>query len=416
MFPQDQQSITTKLINAEIQPQEPQEKYKKDTKSDIDQLVLSYLLHQGYTQTAQALMKNIQYTKEQDHSSRQEFALNDEQHDRNSIRKALMAGSVDSAMEQTRNMYPGLLENNQDLLFQLKTRKFLEILINNNPSSSALYVSDHSSDTDDDTSSSYSGRSRALSFSTSSIHDLHNQILYEDEAQVHVEKNHASMKSSTFGHYNPPLASPLPVAASGRRLSWAAIAASPTPSFDASVVEEMFTTTTSTAGGSRRKSFCGPTRTRRDSMSSMDYSSHEDEEELKRMSIIRKAMNYGHQLQEEYQSNPKHLNKLMELFTLLAYSDSRNNPMAHLLDTCHRDTVASDLNSAIQGKTLFFLSLQISFILFIYFAIHFLVYQGCSEDSTLELLYKQTTVASKELAISGHGKASLVHFQDYFKH
>lgn len=289
----------------------------------MDQLVLSYLLYQGYTQTAKSLLNNIHHVKQKDFTN--QFICNSDQNDRNSIRKAIITGSIDSAMDQTRNMYPGLLENNIDLLFQLKTRKYLDILID------STCTTFYSSDTDDDTSSSYSGRSRALSVS-SSFHELQNQVLYEEE-----EQTQAPIKSCTISHFVTPLA-PLPVAASGRRLSWAAIAASPT-TIDTSAVEEMFVTT------GKRKS---TTTTRRDSNSSIDYSHEEDD--MKKMSVIRKAMNYGHQLQEEYQSYPKYVTKLMELFTLLAYADPKTSPLAHLLDPSLRDTIASELNTAIKSK------------------------------------------------------------------
>lgn len=331
-----QQSQQISCINSTCQAEkvvtDSKDKYKIDFKSDMDQLVISYLLQQGYTETANALSKNLEHVKQQNHSKK--VTIDQEQHDRNTVRKFIMTGSIDTAIEQTNSLYPGLLQNNPDLTFELKTRKFLDILIDsNNSNASSLYVSDHnsSSDTDDDTVSTYSGRSRTQSFSG---HDLHNQVLYEEENE-NEEKQHKIVKPCSFGHFNT---APLPAAASGRRLSWAAIAAP--SSFDTTVVEEMFTP--------RRKSISTTPRTRRDSNCSgiFEFEQHDDE----KMSSIRKAMNYGHQLQEEYQHNSKYLNKLLELFTLLAYSDPKSSPMSHLLDLSQRDTIASELNNAILGK------------------------------------------------------------------
>lgn len=53
-----------------------------------------------------------------------------------------------------------------------------------------------------------------------------------------------------------------------------------------------------------------------------------------------------------------------------------------------------------------------SYIMLILFFI--LVYQGCSKYSKLESIYKQSILTTKELIISGHGKASLLHIQEYF--
>ncbi|MBM6387876.1 MAG: hypothetical protein JSY10_28580 [Paenibacillus sp.] len=299
----------------------------------MDQLVLSYLLDQGYTQTAKSLLKNIDYVKLQNQSP--QFTLTQDQHDRNLIRKSVMSGSIDSAIEQTQTIYPGLLETNPDLLFQLKTSKFINILIDNKVPCSSIY----GSDTDDDTSSVYSARSRALS--VGSGHDLLHQVLYEEEEEP-VEKIHAAkVLSAALGSSNGPLASPLPVAASGRRLSWAAIAASPTTP---DTMDEMFVT--------RRKSI---SRTRRDSTCSFDYIQEEEyQDNSKNMSVIRKAMHYGHQLQDEYQNYPKYINKLRELFTLLTCLDLKTSPLAHLLDISHRDLVASELNTAIQSNSSLF--------------------------------------------------------------
>lgn len=294
-----------------------------DSKADMDQLVLSYLLYQGYTQTAKSLLNNIHHIKQKTYTDK--FNCGTDENNRTSIRKLILSGSVDSAIEQTRTMYPGLLEKNDDLLFQLKTRKFLDILIDS--SSTACY----SSDTDDDTSSSYSGRSRALSVS-SSFHELQNQVLYEEEEQVQIPA-----KTATLIHAATPLA-PLPVPASGRRLSWAAIAASPTATIDTCAVEDMFLAT------GKRKSI---TAKRRNSHSSIDDSHEED---MKRLSVVRKAMNYGHELQEEYGGQLKYLSKLNELFAILSFSDPKSSPSAYLLDPTLRDATASELNSAIKSK------------------------------------------------------------------
>lgn len=309
----------------------PRDKYKTDTKAQIDEMVLSYLVHQGYIGTVNAMKKNIEYVG----NKRQETPANSndqlDQETRNTIRKLLMAGHVDMAIEKTEAMYPHLLDSHPDLLFQLKSRKYLDILMDDHPESSSacmqsLCLSDlNSSDTDDDTMSIHSGRSRTLSMS--STNDLHHQVLYEEHPV-------------TFGHYSAPLVSPpLPVAASGRRLSWAAIAASPSAA-DATHLEDAHQNN-STKRIRRLSSLSNHGRRNSHSLFL------NDEEDT--MTTVRKAMHYGQQLQEEYQ-HTKYWNQLMEMFGLLSYSDPKSSPMGYLLDPSRRDLVASDLNNAIQGK------------------------------------------------------------------
>lgn len=44
------------------------------------------------------------------------------------ILKLVMSGRMGSAIEQTIRWYPGLLENNQNLMFMLKCRQFIEMV------------------------------------------------------------------------------------------------------------------------------------------------------------------------------------------------------------------------------------------------------------------------------------------------
>lgn len=362
-----------------------------DLTSQVNAMVLSYLTHQGYIGTAHAMKKNMDYVGSTLPASP---TGNDNSHadqdTRNCIRKSIMTGHVDVAIQKTETMYPNLLESNADLLFQLKTRKFLDILMDDDQPSlvqSLCSASDfNSSDTDDDTVSVQSGRSRAQSISSN---DIQHQILYEEQP-------------ATFGHHNAP---PLPVAASGRRLSWAAIAAS--PSTDSQLEEHPLQ---SNGGASRRRrlSSVSSHHGRRSSYCS-NLSLNEDDEAPKNMTTVRKAMHYGQQLQDEYQHTP-YWSQLMDLFTLLSFADPKSSPMSHLLDTSRRDLVASDLNNAIQGRFFFYSKIKNRFSL----TLCQLAYQHQANKSNLELVLKQAIVANKELALSGHGKASLMHMQSQF--
>lgn len=298
-----------------------------DTKAEIDELIVAYLMHQGYLGTADALKKNINYIAVRPVKTISSCNPTDDDEIRGNIRKLVMSGQIDEAIDQTSAHYPGLLENDPDLTFNLKARKFLEILINQQkplPSQSLSFSFCLSDTEDDDTLSTYSGRSRTLSMGSIN--------------EEHLCGNHVSVPLSS---------SPLSVTASGRRLSWAAVAASPT-------ITQQNNDSSNNIGGEcyhfggddsphqlTRRRYLSFNHGRRHSFNSVSTFDEDD--------IITKAMFYGQQLQEEYRHNVKHLGTLMELFGLLAYADPQLSPMAHLLDTCQRDIIASELNDAIQG-------------------------------------------------------------------
>ncbi|CEP11786.1 hypothetical protein [Parasitella parasitica] len=376
----DQQRASIDHVCHATVKETPRNKYRIDTKAQIDELILSHLIHQGYFDTAQAMKKNMEHVGNTKHQTPLSSS-NDEldQETRRSIRKSLMTGHVDEAMEKTQKMYPNLLASNQDLLFQLKTQKYLDLLTDDNhhePSCTQSFcssdlVSSNSSDTDDETMSVHSGRSRTLSASS---HDLQHQILYEEQP-------------ATFGHHSTLQVSPppqLPVAASGRRLSWAAIAAPPSSDSHAEETQQLL-------NGRRRRLSSVSNYSRRDSYSS-SLSLNEEDEASKTMAVVRKAIHYGQQLQEEYK-NTQYWVELMEMFALLSFADPRSSPMSHLLDASRRDSVASDLNNAIQEACI-------------------LAYRHRAMNSNLELVLKQAIVSGKELALAGHGKASLMHIQN----
>ncbi|KAI8891410.1 SPRY-domain-containing protein [Backusella circina FSU 941] len=414
----EQQKLERKTISSVNQ------KSDLTLKNNVDQLVLSYLIHQGYIGAAKSLENNIAYTKPPlEKNQKSPDTNNDDDLHRGTIRTALMSGDVDSAIKKVDAFYPRLFENNEGLLFKLKCQKFIEYLAEANNStvnstkttakrssltSSHSANSDHS-DAEDDVGSICSGRSRTLSMNS----DLHNQVLYEEDEDedhpIHTEpvqtKSFASVLAhNSEGNYSPPIASPLPVSAPGRRLSWAAIAATPS-STTSTLSNGSFSPGSSLSSTSdfldddahgntkrRHSSFVGvPRRNSSSSVSgasTFSVDSEEDNDNPKRMELVRQAMQYSHQLQEEY-TKEEYRTKLMELFSQFAYSDSSYfQNVAHLSS---RDSLASEVNAAIQG------------------------YQKKPKVSPLEVLFRQSVTTSKELTLSGHSKASLLHIEGQFK-
>ncbi|KAM7345591.1 ran-binding protein M isoform 3-T3 [Cochliomyia hominivorax] len=86
----------------------------------LQKLVNSYLVHNGYSQTAEAFarQKTGQNQREDITSIR----------NRQKILKLVMSGKMGQAIEQTMRLYPGLLENNKNLWFMLKCRQFIEMI------------------------------------------------------------------------------------------------------------------------------------------------------------------------------------------------------------------------------------------------------------------------------------------------
>ncbi|OAD03578.1 hypothetical protein MUCCIDRAFT_178831 [Mucor lusitanicus CBS 277.49] len=118
------------MCHESVEPS-PQDRYKVDIKSQVDAMVLSYLTHQGYIGTVNAMKKNMDYIGNTQPTPPASNDSHLDQDTRNSIRKSIMTGHVDLAVQKTEAMYPNLLQNNADLLFQLKARKFLDLLMDN---------------------------------------------------------------------------------------------------------------------------------------------------------------------------------------------------------------------------------------------------------------------------------------------
>ncbi|XP_061399745.1 ran-binding proteins 9/10 homolog [Musca vetustissima] len=85
----------------------------------LQKMVNSYLVHNGYSQTAEAFARTTGQTLREDLSSMR---------NRQKILKLVMSGRMGQAIEQTLRSYPGLLENNKNLWFMLKCRQFIEMI------------------------------------------------------------------------------------------------------------------------------------------------------------------------------------------------------------------------------------------------------------------------------------------------
>jgi hypothetical protein len=101
----------------------------------IQALVLQFLQHDGYVETARAFSEDMKAQKE---------ALNvdpdvtvpginikddEDANNRQRIRRAIMEGDIDRALKYTNAYYPQVLRDNEEVHFRLRCRKFIEMVL-----------------------------------------------------------------------------------------------------------------------------------------------------------------------------------------------------------------------------------------------------------------------------------------------
>ncbi|KAB5554491.1 CTLH/CRA C-terminal to lish motif domain-containing protein [Coniochaeta sp. 2T2.1] len=100
----------------------------------IQQLVLQHLQHDGYVETARAFAEEIVQEKERLHLDDSEpvpqINVKDDEdaRQRQQIRKAILDGNIDLALEHTNTHYPNVLESSPQVYFRLRCRKFIEMI------------------------------------------------------------------------------------------------------------------------------------------------------------------------------------------------------------------------------------------------------------------------------------------------
>ncbi|OAA54255.1 ran-binding protein [Niveomyces insectorum RCEF 264] len=100
----------------------------------VQQLVLQFLQHDGYVETARAFAEEIQAQKEalnlDPNEEIKSISITDDEDARNRqrIRKAVLEGDLDRALKLTNAYYPHVLKDNEDVYFRLRCRKFVEMI------------------------------------------------------------------------------------------------------------------------------------------------------------------------------------------------------------------------------------------------------------------------------------------------
>ncbi|KAG8158624.1 hypothetical protein KVR01_011746 [Diaporthe batatas] len=100
----------------------------------IQQLVLQFLQHDGYVDTARAFAQEIQSEKQalcldpNEEIPGIDIKDDEDANNRQSIRRAILEGDIDKALDRTKASYPQVLEVNEHVHFRLRCRKFIEMI------------------------------------------------------------------------------------------------------------------------------------------------------------------------------------------------------------------------------------------------------------------------------------------------
>ncbi|KAI8639990.1 hypothetical protein BD408DRAFT_420470 [Parasitella parasitica] len=366
------------------------EREEPNSKLVMDQLILSYLIHHGYTGTAKAVVQNA------GHVSGQELFLSSnngmiqegekDMEERQLIRSAIIHGDIDQAIALIDEYFPGVLQEEgrgEELQLALKCGKFIEMMR-------------------DYCDCNKSRRLRTASVDSRISSDAPDQLLNANEDRTQ-RSNSVSGPSTTQYHTNsipPP----------GRRLSYAAMAASLSPSsstetprqqtenmdLDDDHIDTVSDTTRSTEGNVSSKctnmtSANSSNTSNGNHFTATAMEGENDTTSAEAANSLKLVMQYGQTLQKEYQHDirGKTRSSLVEIFSLLAYDDPYSSPVANLLEISRRDALATDVNAAI------------------------LAFQNRPEMPGMERIYKQIILCNKELSYEGFGKAALINI-DYY--
>lgn len=103
---------------------------KKETENNLPiilrKLISTYLVHQGYSSTAEVFSKSVGSVFDEELDSIR---------NRQKIQGLVLNGQLGEAIELTLKLFPGVLEQNPNILFALKIREFIEMISNANKAS-----------------------------------------------------------------------------------------------------------------------------------------------------------------------------------------------------------------------------------------------------------------------------------------
>lgn len=131
MMAEERRHVRNQLNQADVSQLHPPD----DENALIQKLVGQYLAHEGYVETSKAFAADVRDRAKSLASSSSEapsLGGEDDLHtmNRQKIRQAILDGDIDKALKFTHTFYPLVLQDkrNEDIYFQLRCRKFVEMM------------------------------------------------------------------------------------------------------------------------------------------------------------------------------------------------------------------------------------------------------------------------------------------------
>ncbi|KAJ9579611.1 hypothetical protein L9F63_004690, partial [Diploptera punctata] len=281
----------------------------------LHKMVSTYLVHHGYCATAESFA----------HGTGQGF---DEEitsiKNRQRILKLVLAGRMGEAIETTSKLYPGLLEHNQNLLFLLKCRQFVE-MVNGSDSEVTPPRPTSPIQTSVIQSTKSYGNNRNRSSTSVEENNLNNMAMNGTGDQTSVirpllgsgDESDVEMEppEERNGHTSSPATNGYQNGNSHQQ--------------DKEEIDEMEDMDVDPP--SVRRQLCGGSKPAVERM----------------LEFGRELYNMSLHLRQEQGKSENNKKMLQDAFSLLAYSNPWSSPVGWQLDPVQRETVCAVLNSAI---------------------------------------------------------------------
>ncbi|XP_033125383.1 ran-binding protein 9-like [Anneissia japonica] len=351
---------------------------KGEWQNTLNQLVSTYLVHHGYCSTAEAFGRSTGQKFDEEIASIK---------NRQKIQRLVLAGRMGEAIDETNRLYPGLLEENPDLMFMLKCRQFVE-MVNGSDSEIRNLRHPRSRPTSRQSSPAMSPHRNSISSPHRSSHSS-----YMDHTSSSHSTSHISTSTST--NTTTSVKSTKLISATTKK-EVTEISKSPPPSSDLNAINSSNSHVINGSGcriisdevdvdmdvdsnehvGNGKSFSNGVTSgvsNGTSSTSSVQNGSHiNDGMDVEEMDLeqqipsrkrqlcggddeaINHMLNFGRDLQRTSEQlelkhgvNEANRKTLFDAFSLLAYADPWNSPVGFQLDPLRREPVSAALNSAI---------------------------------------------------------------------
>ncbi|KAK5201931.1 hypothetical protein LTR16_000948 [Cryomyces antarcticus] len=259
----------------------------------IQELIAQYLAHDGYVETGRAFSSEVrEELRSLAIGSRPVSRMLDPEEDldavnRQRIRSAILSGDIDKALKYTSAYYPNVLRDNENIYFQLRCRKFIEMIRRCN---------------DLQTLSAASPKTRASTkreqhtAEADEYNDVFDHQMELDDQLVHPPNSNGNGAAENNGH-----------------AAWTDDSA-----------DQMDTTLDSPP-------------------------IHTESADAKYNTLLQQTLQYGQELRLEFNADPRRdvQKALRDTFALIAYTDARESSLAGMLDVKGRVPISEELNGAI---------------------------------------------------------------------